>query len=75
MKRILVFSLAAILCAGAFVPASADAASISITVGDRPYYHGPYYYEGHRRLYWVPGHYIRRHHHRIWIHGHYERRW
>ena len=70
MKRYLLVSLAAILGLGAFAPA-AEAASLNISIGDRPYYHGAYYHRHHRRLAWVPGHWVRRHHHRVWVHGYY----
>ena len=47
-------------------------ASVSIAVGDRPYYvHGAGYYAGHAYYGWRPGHWTWRHHQRVWIHGHY----
>jgi len=47
-------------------------ASVSIAVGDRPYYvHGPGYYTGRAYYVWRPGHWVWRHHQRVWIHGHY----
>ena len=75
MKHKLAVLLAALLCAGAFVPKTSQAIGLSIEIGDRPYYnHGPWYYEGRVRWYWVPGHWAWRHHHRVWIHGYYVRR-
>ena len=47
-------------------------ASVSIAVGDRPYYvRGPGYYAGRAYYVWRPGHWAWRHHQRVWIHGHY----
>lgn len=46
--------------------------SVTIAVGDRPYYvHGPGYYTGHTYYAWRAGHWGWRHGHRAWIHGHY----
>ena len=46
--------------------------SVSIAVGDRPYYtHGPGYYVGHSYYRWRPGHWSYYHGHRSWLHGHY----
>ena len=46
--------------------------SVTIAVGDRPYYaHGPGYYAGHTYYAWRPGHWAWRHGQRVWIHGHY----
>ena len=48
----------------------ANALSISIGVGDEPYYiYGPGYWRGGTHYCWVPGHWNR--HHTVWIHGHY----
>ena len=48
----------------------ANAISISIDVGDQPYYtHGARYWNGGAYWCWVPGHWG--HHHHVWIHGHY----
>jgi hypothetical protein len=45
--------------------------SVTIAIGDRPYYtRGPGYYVGSAYYVWVPGHWSRRHP-RVWIHGHY----
>jgi hypothetical protein len=60
---------AALLCLSSM---AANAVSISVAIGDRPYYvHGPFYYVGPVRYVWIPGHWGWRHHHRAWIHGHY----
>jgi hypothetical protein len=49
----------------------ANAISISIDVGDQPYYvHGSGYWVGRVHYCWVPGHW-RGPFHRFWIHGHY----
>jgi hypothetical protein len=73
MKHKLALLLAVVLFAGAFVPATIQAAvGFSISIGDRPYYsHGPYYWDNGERWYWVPGHSVWRYHHRIWVHGYY----
>jgi len=48
--------LGALFCAGAFTPPTTTA-GVFIEIGDRPYYsHGPWYWEGGYRWYWVPGH-------------------
>jgi len=76
MKRYLLIMLGALFCAGAFTPpTTTKAAGVFIEIGDRPYYsHGPWYWEGGYRRYWVPGHWAWRHHHRFWVHGYYVRR-
>jgi len=72
MKYKLAVLLAALSCAGAIVPKSAEAFRIDIAVGDRPYYnHGPWYWNNGVRWYWIPGHWGWRYHHRVWIQGHY----
>ena len=72
MKYKIAVLLAALVCAGAMVPKSAEALTIDIAIGDRPYYtHGPWYWHHGVRWYWVHGHWAWRHHHRVWIPGHY----
>ena len=72
MKYKLAVLLAALAFAGAMTPKSADALRIDIAIGDRPYYnHGPWYWNGGVRWYWIPGHWGWRHHHQVWIPGHY----
>ncbi len=45
--------------------------SVTVEIGDRPYYtRGAGYYVGRSYYVWVPGHWSRRHP-RVWIHGHY----
>jgi len=74
MKRTISIMAALLLSAAAFAPTTTNAAvGVSIAVGDRPYYHGAYYYSGPVRYVWVPGHHAWRHHHRVWVHGHYAR--
>jgi hypothetical protein len=47
-------------------------ASVTVEVGDRPYYvRGPGYYVGRTYYVWRPGHWASRHGQRVWIHGHY----
>ena len=46
--------------------------SITVEVGDRPYYNrGAGYYVGRTYYVWRPGHWGWRHGQRVWIHGHY----
>jgi hypothetical protein len=46
--------------------------SVTIAVGDRPYYvHGSGYYAGHAYYVWRPGHWRWQHGHRVWFHGRY----
>lgn len=71
MKHKLAILFAALLCLGS-VTATAQAVGFSISIGDQPYYtHGPYYWNGGVRYYWVPGRWVYRHHHRVWVHGYY----
>jgi hypothetical protein len=49
--------------------------SVTIEIGDRPYYtRGPGYYVGRAYYVWRPGHWAWRNGRRVWIHGHYARR-
>jgi hypothetical protein len=53
-------------------PGYAYPGSVTVEIGDRPYYtRGAGYYVGHSYYVWVPGHRGWRNHHRVWIHGHY----
>ncbi len=63
--------LVALLGASILIPIGAvQAQSISIEIGDRPYYrHGPRYWAGDYEMIWVPGHRSGRR----WVHGHYIR--
>ena len=46
--------------------------SVTIAVGDRPYYvRGPGYWYGGAYYVWKPGHWRWRHGQQVWIHGHY----
>ena len=46
--------------------------SVTVAVGDRPYYvHGPGYYRGRTYYGWKPGHWASRNGQRVWIPGHY----
>ena len=46
--------------------------SVTVEVGDRPYYvHGAGYYAGRTYYVWKPGHWVVRNGQRVWIHGHY----
>jgi hypothetical protein len=71
MKRKILILLAVVLAASTTVAPQAKAAELSISVGDRPYYHGGgYWHEGYYWV-WVPGHWGHHHH---WNQGHYVRR-
>ena len=49
--------------------------SVTVEIGDRPYYtRGAGYYVGRGYYAWRPGHWARRNGRRVWIHGHYVRR-
>ena len=63
--------LLALLGASILIPvATVPAQSLSISIGDRPYYrHGPRYWAGDYEMIWVPGHRSGRR----WVHGHYVR--
>jgi len=46
--------------------------SVTIAVGDRPYYaRGPGYWYGGAYYVWKPGHWVWRHGQQVWVHGHY----
>jgi hypothetical protein len=46
--------------------------SVTVEVGDRPYYNrGAGYYVGRTYYVWRPGHWAWRNGQRVWIHGHY----
>ena len=68
-KKILIF-LAVVLAVSTPIVPQASAIEFSISVGDRPYYHGGgYWHEGYYWV-WVPGHESRH----GWVRGHYVRR-
>ena len=71
MKKLVLLALIAVGLSGIFAPV-ARAISLSINVGDQPYYsHGPRYWDGRVYYLWVPGHFTWRNHHKVWVHGHY----
>ncbi len=46
--------------------------SVTVEVGDRPYYNrGAGYYVGRSYYVWRPGHWTSRYGRRVWVHGHY----
>ncbi|PYJ71031.1 MAG: hypothetical protein DME76_03550 [Verrucomicrobia bacterium] len=45
--------------------------SVTVAVGDRPYYRGPGYWSGRVYYVWRPGHWRWRHGVRVWVPGHY----
>jgi hypothetical protein len=68
MKKLILLIVTLLTLGGTFAPA-ANALSLTISVGDQPYYvHGPGYWAGNVYYVWVPGHYNRNGH---WVHGHY----
>jgi hypothetical protein len=71
MKKTALLIAALAFMSGMLAPV-ANAISLDINVGDRPYYgHGPGYWNGGVYYVWAPGHWEWRHHHRYWVHGHY----
>lgn len=71
MKK-LILCCVAILCVSGLLSPAANALSISIALGDQPYYaHGPGYWARGVYYVWVPGHWKWHRGHRTWIHGHY----
>ena len=70
MKRKLAILLTALLAAGVLGTRTANALDFSISIGDRPYYDGPTYWDDGYLWVWVPGH----EHHHHWVHGEYVRR-
>jgi hypothetical protein len=71
MKKILIL-LAVVLAVSTPLAPQASAIDFSISVGDRPYYHGGgYWHQGYYWV-WVPGHYS--HSRGGWVPGHYARR-
>lgn len=71
MKKTALLIAALAITSGIFAP-FANAISLSINLGDQPYYsHGPGYWDGRVYYVWVPGHYTWRHHNRVFVHGHY----
>jgi hypothetical protein len=69
MKKLI---LLLIVCLCGFVAPATNAQSISINIGDRPYYsHGPGYWSGRAYYVWAPGHWRWRNGHKYWVHGHY----
>lgn len=69
-KSLYALGASALLALGLPVPTSQAEIGISINVGDRPYYHGPSYYDSGYQYVWVPG-YERDHQ---WQRGHYQRK-
>jgi hypothetical protein len=70
MKRKILILLAAVAAVATPLVPQSQAIGFSVSVGDRPYYHGGgYWHEGYYWV-WVPGHPGRR----GWIPGHYARR-
>ncbi len=46
--------------------------SVTVEIGDRPYYtRGSGYYVGRSYYVWRPGHWARRNGQRVWVHGRY----
>jgi hypothetical protein len=66
MKKLVLLLTAMVSLSGV-----AQAISLNIEVGDRPYYlYGERYWARGAYWCWVPGHWGRHHY---WIHGHYRR--
>jgi hypothetical protein len=60
-----------LVVASVVAPSITQAQSISIAIGDRPYYRGNRYWHDDYEMIWVPGRWAPRRHH--WIRGHYVR--
>ena len=45
--------------------------SVTVAVGDRPYYRGPGYRSGNVYYVWKPGHWVWRNGQKVWRRGHY----
>jgi len=72
MKRKILILLAAVAAVTTPLVPESKAIGFTVSVGDRPYYHGAgYWHEGYYWV-WVPGHYSRRR--GGWVPGHYIRR-
>ena len=72
MKRKILILLAAVVAVTTPLVPQSHAIGFSISVEDRPYYHGGgYWHQGYYWV-WVPGHYSERR--RGWVPGHYVQR-
>jgi hypothetical protein len=72
MKKKILILLVGLAAVSAPIAQQASAIDLSISVGDRPYYHGGgYWHQGYYWV-WVPGHYSHSRGH--WVPGHYVRR-
>jgi hypothetical protein len=72
MKKKILILLAAIVAVTTPMLPQTKAAEFTISVGDRPYYHGGGYWNEGYYWVWVPGHYS--HSWGRWVPGHYIRR-
>jgi hypothetical protein len=70
MKKKIMILLAVVMAASVPLAPEAKAIDFSISVGDRPYFYGPRYWNEGYEWVWVSGY---RYHGR-WVRGHYERR-
>lgn len=70
MKKKIIGLLAIVLAASTPLAPRTEALDFSISVGDRPYFYGPRYWNEGYEWVWVPGY---RHRGRR-VRGHYERR-
>ena len=71
MKKTALIISALTILSGIFAPA-AKAISLSINLGDQPYYsHGSGYWRDGAYYIWIPGHWTWRGHQKVWILGHY----
>jgi hypothetical protein len=66
MKKLILLLIAIASMSGV-----AQAISLNIEVGDRPYWHGARYWSNGAYLCWYPGHWVWFHHRKHWVHGHY----
>lgn len=71
IKKIVALVAVLVVGGGIYTP-EAKAISLSINLGDQPYYsHGSGYWRDGAYYIWIPGHWTWRGHHKVWIHGHY----
>jgi len=69
-KRLLAVLAGVAIAAGLWAQPSRAEIGVTISIGDRPYYYGPSYWDAGYEWIWVPGY--DRHGH--WVHGHYQKR-
>ena len=64
-------AIVGVVLVGALATSMANAGSVNVASGDRPYFRGQSYWESDWEMSWVPGHLSPER--QVWIHGHYIR--